>query len=102
MTRPLLLPPRRLLVLQRILPLTLQEARGEVAPAPSQRGSGFWKRPPGGEAAQALAQGRGARPVVTIATRSLRLPEGLARIGCDSGQVGMQPTDAGCATMTFA
>ena len=67
-------------MLQQILPLTLSPVRGEV-PAALARASGFWtKRPapaPGGQHPK--------QPIVAV--KDLRLPEGLSRIGCDTGQV---------------
>lgn len=66
-------------MLQEILPLTLSPVRGEV-PAAAVRGSGFWKRP-----TPPPPSGRLQRPIVAI--KELRLPEGLSRIGCDTGQV---------------
>lgn len=82
----------RLLVLQEILPLSLSPVRGEVpsAAASASRGSGFWKRPP------QPPQGSGRspqRPVVAV--KQLRLPEGLSRVGCDTGQVVTLCTESG-------
>lgn len=75
---------RRLLVLQQILPLTLSPVRGEVpaAAAASGRASGFWRRP---GPAPGSRTGGAPRPIVAV--KDLRLPEGLSRIGCDTGQV---------------
>ena len=67
-------------MLQEILPLTLSPVRGEVPSAP--RASGFWKRP------TSLQQGGAVQPQRPIvAVKDLRLPVGLSRVGCDSGQV---------------
>jgi hypothetical protein len=67
-------------VLQEILPLTLSPVRGEVPSA--ARASGFWKRP---APIQHSAAARPQRPIVAL--KDLRLPEGLSRVGCDTGQV---------------
>lgn len=67
-------------MLQEILPLTLSPVRGEVPSA--ARASGFWKRP---APTQHSAAARPQRPIVAV--KDLRLPEGLSRVGCDTGQV---------------